>query len=76
MSRSIEKRPNLVYVFADQLRYQSCGYAEDTRAHGHLILTGLLQRVWISATLSLVVRCVRRIVPHSSPANTPVALAW
>ncbi len=32
MSRSIEKRPNLVYVFADQLRYQSCGYAGDTRA--------------------------------------------
>ncbi|MBN1877577.1 MAG: sulfatase [Anaerolineae bacterium] len=26
-------RPNLIYVFADQLRYQSCGYAGDTRAH-------------------------------------------
>ena len=26
-------RPNLVYVFADQLRYQSCGYAGDDRAH-------------------------------------------
>ncbi len=24
--------PNLVYVFADQLRYQSCGYAVDVRA--------------------------------------------
>jgi arylsulfatase A-like enzyme len=24
--------PNLVYVFADQLRYQSCGYAGDERA--------------------------------------------
>ena len=32
MSRSVEKRPNLVYIFADQLRYQSCGYAGDTRA--------------------------------------------
>jgi arylsulfatase A-like enzyme len=26
------KRPNLVYVFADQLRYQSCGYAGDEYA--------------------------------------------
>jgi arylsulfatase A-like enzyme len=26
-------RPNLVYVFADQLRYQSCGYTGDTKAH-------------------------------------------
>src|SRR5262249_27055417 len=25
-------RPNLVYVFADQLRYQSCGYAGDPHA--------------------------------------------
>ena len=33
MSHSTNKRPNLVYVFADQLRYQSCGYAGDTRAH-------------------------------------------
>ena len=24
--------PNLVYVFADQLRYQSCSYAGDERA--------------------------------------------
>ena len=32
MSRSVDKRPNLVYVFADQLRYQSCGYAGDVRA--------------------------------------------
>jgi arylsulfatase A-like enzyme len=27
-----DKRPNLVYVFADQLRYQSLGYAGDRRA--------------------------------------------
>ena len=26
------KKPNLVYVFADQLRYQSCGYAGDEYA--------------------------------------------
>lgn len=26
------RKPNLVYVFADQLRYQACGYAGDTRA--------------------------------------------
>ena len=26
-------RPNLVFVFADQLRYQSCGFAGDARAH-------------------------------------------
>jgi len=26
------KHPNLVYVFADQLRYYSCGYAGDNRA--------------------------------------------
>ncbi len=26
------RKPNLVYVFADQLRYQSCGYAGDERA--------------------------------------------
>ena len=31
-SLSRTKQPNLVYVFADQLRYQSCGYAGDTRA--------------------------------------------
>ena len=29
---SLNKKSNLVYVFADQLRYQSCGFAEDTRA--------------------------------------------
>ena len=29
---SLNKKPNLVYVFADQLRYQSCGHAGDTRA--------------------------------------------
>ena len=28
----MSKRPNLIYVFADQLRYQSCGYAGDPRA--------------------------------------------
>ena len=28
-----KRRPNLVYVFADQLRYLSCGYAGDERAH-------------------------------------------
>lgn len=27
------KKPNLLYVFADQLRYQSCGYAGDKSAH-------------------------------------------
>jgi arylsulfatase A-like enzyme len=27
------KKPNLLYVFADQLRYQSCGYAGDKNAH-------------------------------------------
>jgi arylsulfatase A-like enzyme len=27
------KRPNLLYVFADQLRYFSCGYAGDQLAH-------------------------------------------
>ena len=26
------KQPNLIYVFADQLRYSSCGYAGDPRA--------------------------------------------
>ena len=26
------KRPNLIYVFADQLRLQSCGYAGDEKA--------------------------------------------
>ena len=29
---SLNKKSNLVYVFADQLRYQSCGYVGDTRA--------------------------------------------
>jgi arylsulfatase A-like enzyme len=29
---SAAQSPNLVYVFADQLRYQSCGYAGDERA--------------------------------------------
>jgi arylsulfatase A-like enzyme len=27
------RRPNLIYIFADQLRYQSCGYAGDAKAH-------------------------------------------
>ena len=27
-----QTQPNLVYVFADQLRYQSCGYAGDAKA--------------------------------------------
>ncbi len=26
-------RPNLLYIFADQLRYRSCGYTGDPRAH-------------------------------------------
>ena len=26
-------RPNLIYIFADQLRYQACGYAGDSHAH-------------------------------------------
>ena len=26
------KKPNLIYIFADQLRYQSCGYAGDEKA--------------------------------------------
>ena len=30
--RPVTSRPNLVYVFADQLRYRSCGYAGDSRA--------------------------------------------
>lgn len=28
----MDKKPNIVYVFADQLRYQSCGYAGDAKA--------------------------------------------
>lgn len=28
-----KKQPNLIYVFADQLRYQSCGFAGDNKAH-------------------------------------------
>jgi arylsulfatase A-like enzyme len=28
----LAKKPNLIYVFADQLRYQSCGYAGDEYA--------------------------------------------
>jgi arylsulfatase A-like enzyme len=27
------ERPNLIYVFADQLRYQSCGYVDDEKAY-------------------------------------------
>jgi arylsulfatase A-like enzyme len=30
--RAEDQQPNLIYVFADQLRYQSCGYAGDTKA--------------------------------------------
>ncbi|MFC6646902.1 sulfatase [Granulicella cerasi] len=30
---SKKRKPNLVYVFADQLRYSSCGYAGDALAH-------------------------------------------
>lgn len=26
-------QPNLIYIFADQLRYQSCGFAGDDKAH-------------------------------------------
>lgn len=29
----MKRRPNLIFVFADQLRYQSCGYAGDKNAH-------------------------------------------
>ena len=32
-ARAGQKRPNLLYVFADQLRYFSCGYAGDKQAH-------------------------------------------
>jgi arylsulfatase A-like enzyme len=28
-----DRQPNLIYVFADQLRYQSLGYAGEARAH-------------------------------------------
>jgi arylsulfatase A-like enzyme len=31
-TRRMARRPNLVYVFADQLRYRSCGYAGDEYA--------------------------------------------
>lgn len=27
-----QERPNILYIFADQLRYQSCGYAGDENA--------------------------------------------
>ncbi len=27
------RRPNVIYLLADQLRYQSCGYAGDAKAH-------------------------------------------
>lgn len=30
--QSAPKKPNLVYVLADQLRYSSCGYAGDEHA--------------------------------------------
>ena len=33
MTPQCARQPNLVYVFADQLRYQSCGYAGDEKAH-------------------------------------------
>ena len=76
MSRSTEKRPNLIYVFADQLRYQSCGYAGDTRARTPNIDQFATWRARISAMLFLVVRCVPPTVLLSSPENTPVAPAW
>lgn len=33
MSMKKERKPNIIYVMADQLRYQSCGYAGDEKAH-------------------------------------------
>ncbi|MFW5788143.1 MAG: sulfatase-like hydrolase/transferase, partial [Halanaerobiales bacterium] len=27
------EKPNIIYIFADQLRYQSCGYAGDEKAY-------------------------------------------
>ena len=30
--KNLATQPNLIYVFADQLRYQSCGYAGDAKA--------------------------------------------
>lgn len=29
----MRRKPNIIYIFADQLRYQSCGYAGDIKAH-------------------------------------------
>jgi arylsulfatase A-like enzyme len=33
LTHSDQRSPNIIYVFADQLRYQSCGYAGDERGH-------------------------------------------
>ena len=72
----VKQRPNLVYVFADQLRYQSCGYAgrhprPDTSyrptCNGEHEL--LQRRLWESDV-------VPRIAPRFSPENTPVAPVW
>jgi membrane-anchored protein YejM (alkaline phosphatase superfamily) len=33
MTTDNKRKPNLIYVFADQLRYRSCGFAGDEKAH-------------------------------------------
>ena len=54
MAQAASARPNLVYVFADQLRYQSCGYAGDEYAKtpniDHLAAQGCNFRQAISST--------------------------
>lgn len=47
-------RPNIIFVMADQLRYQSCGYAGDEKAHtpnlDRLATSGVSFRQAVSAT--------------------------
>jgi len=33
LQQGLSKQPNIIYILADQLRYQSCGYAGDKKAY-------------------------------------------
>lgn len=69
------KKPNLIYVFADQLRYFSMGYTGDQNALTPNIDALCKDSINLCQTVSGI-RFVRRTGRHCLRGNTRRARGW
>lgn len=67
--------PNLIYIFADQLRYFSMGYAGDQNAQTPNLDAFCAESTDLCRPFPDI-RCARPIGHHFLPENIPPAREW